>query len=600
MAIDTDPASARAGGRAFVSLVRSIAAFAGRRGILALVYVALGALFESVGLILLIPLLALVIGKGAGNGRLQYVTGRIFEAVGVATPFGRLALLLGLFAVLMVIRGVVVSLRDNMAMSLQIGFVEHLRGQVASALAEAGWDQVLRLRHARVMSIMSGDIQRIASAAHFLLQAAIAVVLLLAQCVLSFALSPRLALFSFALLIAGGIAMVPVLRRARLLGRFVSGANMSLIETAAQFLSGLKLALSQDLQGGFVAEFRQTLNALTASQLRYNRRQTAGRVALTTLTALVGALVILVGYGVLGLPPAVLITFLLVVGRMSGPASQIQQGFQQLAYGLPAYETVAELLAELSPAPRQQAAMAQRLPEGPIVLEAVGFQHPHTDDSGSHGVRRASLHIAPGSFVGIAGTSGAGKTTLADLLVGLLRPQQGRILVGGTLLDEATLPAWRAQLSYVSQDPFLFHDTVRRNLQWTRPAASESEMWAALTLAGADGIVRRMAGGLDAIVGERGTLVSGGERQRIALARALLRQPRLLVMDEATNAIDIAGERALLERLLALRLTVVMIAHRAESLALCDRVVHMADGVLEDDAAAPPRERSGTGLARLP
>ncbi len=109
-------------------------------------------------------------------------------------------------------------------------------------------------------------------------------------------------------------------------------------------------------------------------------------------------------------------------------------------------------------------------------------------------------------------------------------------------------------------------------------------MWQALSLADADGIVRRMDGGLDAVVGERGTLVSGGERQRIAIARAVLRKPGLLLMDEATSAIDVTGERSLLERLRHTypRLTIVMIAHRNESLSLCDRIVRMEDGRLID------------------
>jgi ATP-binding cassette subfamily C protein len=593
MATDTAPESTRATGRALLSLVRSLIAFAGRRGAIAALYVALGAIFESVGLILLIPLLGIVIGSGGGQGMLAHATARVFAALSITTTVGRLSLLMAGFAVLMVIRGVVVALRDTTVVTLQVEYIEHLRAQIAGALATAGWDSVLRLRHARIMNIMSGDIQRISVAANYLLLTAIAVVILLAQTILSFVLSPGLALLSFALLIVGGLAMVPMMRRARALGRHVGVANLSLIDTVSQFLSGLKLALSQDLQGGFVTEFQGTLQGLTARQLSYYRQQVTGRVALTTVSALVGAVVFLVGFSVLNLSAAVLIPFLFVIVRMSGPATQIMQGFQQLAHGLPAYETIVELVAELRMTTAPRAAAIRAIAMGAIVLEDISFQHPHTDDSASHGVRGANLRILPGTFVGVAGTSGAGKTTLADLIVGLLRPQAGRILVDGIALNEDTLASWRAQLGYVSQDPFLFHDTVRRNLHWARPEASEGDMQEALALAGADEIVRRMDGGLDAIVGERGSLVSGGERQRIALARALMRKPKLLVMDEATNAIDVEGERVLLERLVAIRprLTIVMIAHRAESLALCDRVLFMDDGRLSEPQAETARRR---------
>ena len=591
MAHRTNSTSARAGLHPLVSLIRKFTQFAGRRGMLALVYIALGAVFESFGLLLLVPLLSLVLGGGTGPAFFRKAMARLFVFLGATSTFGKLAWLMGGFCVLMVIRGVIVTLRERSVMALQIGFIENLRGEIATALAGAGWDKVLRLRHARVLNAMGSDIQRIAMAANYTLHSCVAVAILAAQCVLSFALSPLLALFSFALLIAGAVAMVPVLRRSRAMGSFVGGAQLALLDGTGQFLNGLKLAVSQSLQGGFVREFRATLGELTARQLRYSNRQQIGRNALTTVAAVVGAAVFLVGYGALGLAPSVLLTFLVVIGRMSVPATLIQQGFQQLALGLPAYESIAGLLCELAPGELPEDASNRRPPDGPIVFESVSFQHPQADSDAGHGVIAIDLTLQPGSVLGFAGISGAGKTTFADLLVGLLRPQSGRITVGGRLLDETVLPGWRNTLSYISQDPFLFHDTVRRNLLWARPRASESEMWDALALAGADSIVRAMDGGLDAVVGERGTLVSGGERQRIALARAILRKPTLLVMDEATNAIDVDAERVVVQRVLALRPrpTIVMIAHRAEALALCDRVVRISGGRLTDDGreAAP-------------
>jgi ATP-binding cassette subfamily C protein len=230
------------------------------------------------------------------------------------------------------------------------------------------------------------------------------------------------------------------------------------------------------------------------------------------------------------------------------------------------------------------------------VFEAVSFHHEGGDGMAGGGVDRLDLELAPGDFIGVCGPSGAGKTTFADLLVGLFPPQAGRITVGGRPLEGETLAGWREGVSYISQDPFLFHDTVRRNLAWANPAATEAEMWAALEIADAGDLVRRMDRGLDAIVGERGGLISGGERQRIALARAVLRRPRLMLLDEATNAIDVAAERALIERIsnLSPRPTIVLIAHRPDSLALCRRIVRLEEGRL----AEPPRAAAPTRLTR--
>ncbi|MBS0472126.1 MAG: ABC transporter ATP-binding protein [Proteobacteria bacterium] len=571
----------RSGLAAFRVFLRDIAGFAGSRGIFAAIYIALGAVFESVGLVLVVPLLAVVMGSGDG-GRLQNLSNAAFASFGVTTPVGRMIVLLAGFAVIMVLRAIIVSLRDNAVQDLQNDWIEDLRGRVSNRLADAGWDRVMRLRHARVLNVLSSDIQRVGGAAHYVLVAGIALVVLAVQVALSFILAPGLALIALALLAFSALALIPALRRARAMGHYLVIANLGMTESASQFLGGLKLALSQDLQGTFVAEYRETMLGLRRQQRRYFHLQTRWRTWATTLTAIVGASVVLIGFAEFHIPAPILITFLIVIGRMAGPATMVQQGFQQLAQGLPAFESVTTLMSELNTGTLAALPERKAVPRGPIVFSGVSRLHAADDGDGPKGVRDVSLTIAPGSFVGVAGSSGAGKTTFADLLVGLTSPQSGSISIGGVPLDESVLPAWRAGLSYVSQDPFLFHDTVRRNLAWVRPQATEAQMWDALALAGADGIVRRMEGGLDAIVGERGSLVSGGERQRIALARALLRKPSLLVLDEATNAIDVDGEKVLVERLLAIepRMTIVMIAHRAESLALCDRVLTMTDGML--------------------
>jgi ATP-binding cassette subfamily C protein len=216
---------------------------------------------------------------------------------------------------------------------------------------------------------------------------------------------------------------------------------------------------------------------------------------------------------------------------------------------------------------------------GTVVFRDVGF---HYDQSGYQGpgIERLNLTIAPGTFLGVSGPTGAGKSTFADLLIGLLEPDAGEITVGGVRLRGAAAVKWRDHVSYVVQDPYLFRDSIRRNLLWANPQASEAEIWDALAIAEADEFVARLKDGLDTVLRERGTLISGGERQRLCLTRAVLRRPWLIVLDEATSAIDVATEHKILKRMLDLspRPTIVMIAHRDQSLAYCDRVLRFETG----------------------
>jgi ATP-binding cassette subfamily C protein len=578
------------------AIVHDFAAFAGRRGVVAAVLVSVGALFEGISLALIVPLLGIVTGSGQSFGRFERAATAAFRRLDIASPFGELALLLALFGVVMIVRAIVIYSRDTIVADLQAAFVETQRLRVAERLATASWAELARLRHARITHVMSGDIQRVGAATQFLLLCVVSLTMLVAQCVLVFLLAPVLVLLTICILLAGAFVVVPSVRRSYGFGGTITTAQLSLLNSTAQFLNGLKLALSQNLQAGFLVEFRQALAQIRHRQVDFMRRQSGSRLALTTLSAFAGGLLVLIGFGVLHVAPSTLIVLLLVVARMSGPAGQILQGTQQVAYALPAYAAVKELERDLAAVPLDpaEAAAAPALPEGAIVFQNVSYLHEAENAGGAsvRGVQNINLTIGPRELLGVGGPSGAGKTTFVDLLVGLLAPQQGQITVAGQALQGATLKAWRDRIAYISQDPFLFHDTVRRNLAWVDPRASEDEMWDALALVGADDLVRRMEQGLETVVGERGTLVSGGERQRLALARAVLRKPRLLIMDEATSAIDAAGERQILERLHALnpRPAIVIVAHRTESLALCDRCVQIERGrCLDNHGGAPLR-----------
>jgi ATP-binding cassette subfamily C protein len=197
-------------------------------------------------------------------------------------------------------------------------------------------------------------------------------------------------------------------------------------------------------------------------------------------------------------------------------------------------------------------------------------------------------------LIAIIGPSGSGKTTVADLIIGLLQPQAGAVLIDDVPLHTHDARRWRALIGYVPQDTFLLHDSVRLNVTLGDPDLSPADVERALQAAGAWDFVAALPQGPDTVVGERGLRMSGGQRQRIALARALVRRPLLLILDEATAALDPATEAEVCRTLQQLRgsMTILAICHQGPLIAVADRVYRVAAGgitpVLERAGVAPP------------
>jgi len=210
-----------------------------------------------------------------------------------------------------------------------------------------------------------------------------------------------------------------------------------------------------------------------------------------------------------------------------------------------------------------------------------------------------SITIPAGKITAIVGPSGAGKSTLADLAMGLLVSDSGRLLLDDEELSPALIHAWRANIGYVAQDTVLFCDTIRANLQWAKPDATDLEMRDALSIAAAD-FVQDLPEGLETVVGERGSRFSQGERQRLALARAMLRKPSMLILDEATNNLDSENEHRVMESVAGLRnkLTILMVAHRLSALRLADLIYVLKDGEVVEHGSWDSLMNRSTGKFR--
>jgi ATP-binding cassette subfamily B protein len=229
---------------------------------------------------------------------------------------------------------------------------------------------------------------------------------------------------------------------------------------------------------------------------------------------------------------------------------------------------------------------------GSITYDAVRFRY----GDGAEVFRGLSVAIPPGQRVGLVGLSGSGKSTFVSLLLRLYDAQGGAISVDGHDLRSLTQDSLRRQIGLIPQDPTLFHRTLRENIRYGRPEASDAEVEAAARRAHADGFIQLIPGGYDAMVGERGVKLSGGQRQRIAIARVILKDAPVLILDEATASLDSLTEHAIQEALDVVMAgkTVIVIAHRLSTIAHLDRILVFNDGgIVEDGSHADLLERRG-------
>lgn len=275
-----------------------------------------------------------------------------------------------------------------------------------------------------------------------------------------------------------------------------------------------------------------------------------------------------------------LVAFFLYVGLFMKPLMQLLGFIQIYQRGMAGFKRFYELLQEKPEITDAPDAKSCPPCKGNITFDNVSFAYA----DGRPVIRGLSLNVAAGETVAFVGATGAGKTTIASLLLRFYEPQSGRILLDGCDIRELTQESLRRQIGLVQQDVFLFGDSVRYNIAYAKPEATADEVQAAAKAAAADEFIQKLPAGYDTEVGERGVKLSGGQKQRLAIARVFLKNPPIVVLDEATSALDNITEQQIQRELdeLAVGRTTLIIAHRLSTIRHADKIVVLDEGVVAE------------------
>jgi ATP-binding cassette subfamily B protein len=386
-----------------------------------------------------------------------------------------------------------------------------------------------------------------------------------------------LALVPFPLLIAGTLGYtLTAHRRYRLQRRASSDMNALLHDN----LAGVRQIKSFVRENEEHARFNRVSDQLRRATLVVMRVWAIYSPSMSLFES-IGALLVL-GFGshaVLtgSMQIGDLVAFLILIAFLYDPLSRLHQLNQLVQAGRAAGERVFEILDE----PAEPGAVAAGADRGPRVLGDIRYENvSFSYAEGLPALRNVSFHAPPGATVALVGATGAGKSTVVNLLVRFYEFTSGQIYIDRKPIREYGLPALREAIGVVTQESFLFNGSIRENLLMGKPQSTDAELWRAVIAANAQQFIQRLPDGLESVVGERGVKLSVGEKQRLSIARALLKDPPILILDEATASVDTATERLIqeaLERLMANR-TSIVIAHRLSTIVHADQILVLDQG----------------------
>lgn len=553
-------------------------------------------LLGGFGILLLIPLLSAIgisTDVESSSSINRFLSG-LLAVVGVEPSVG------GILCVFVLVAAAAAGLQFCEAVQqsrLKVDFLVEQQKQLNAAISRTDWPVLQQLRVNELAHALSVEADRLLKGLQAFLAIVSGALTVAFYTIISLWIAPAITASAVVSGFTLMLLLYPSIRVARSSGSSLTFHSRQFYSQVLEHLAGLKETRSMNGEARHRQDFEELTDRIGKVRFQFDRAKAAATFLFSTGICVTMSLMVYGAILAFRTSAGDLALMIIIFSRISPRILRMQNALQDFQNAFPAYEAMLEarrLCCQQNVVPIASSESTSAFctnSGGTLDLESVGYRY---QGNTQWALRDVSIRFPPCSVTTIVGASGAGKSTLANLLLGLLQPSKGQISLNGRKIHE-NIHEFRDCVGYVPQETWLRDVSVRENLRWARPDATESEMWQAIRQACATEVIASLPLGLDTVVGHRGDRLSGGQKQRIAIARALLRQPRILILDEATSALDAANQHSIRETLqqLSTRITVIEIAHTRSALEFSDHVVVLRDGAIITQGDVESVEQSG-------
>ncbi|MBC7475545.1 MAG: ABC transporter ATP-binding protein, partial [Candidatus Sericytochromatia bacterium] len=507
-------------------------------------YVILG-FFQGVSILILIPMLSITgiaDSEVANENKLIQNAKYYLDYFNLTISFRNVLII---FVCIILLYSLITYSSKILNSKLVQGFASKLRKELHHSYIETEWINISKIKSSDLLGLISRETIRIATALTVLTELIGTIILLIFQIGIAFLISPEITFC-----VIGSSLFLGILIRKLLFSSLQNGIrSISYSETLQSNLIGyfqnFKLAKSQNLNSKQKILLEQLSDDIYNNRVQFEK----DRAKLSLITDIGSAIFLSVflyfGFVVYSKSILDLILLIVIFSRIAPGVQSSLRNTQTLFNLMPIIDEIRNKIQDFKNNKEDigNKEIHKYKLNKQIEISAIYFKYKDKDLI----LENVSLTIKKNSVIAITGESGSGKTTLVDIITGLLKPTSGNIMIDGKSLKEIGYNNWRSNIAYMTQEPILFNDTIRNNILWSNPQATEEDIWNALDFANVKEYVASLDLGIDTYVGDRGTRFSGGQRQRIALARTLVRKPTLLILDEATNELDENNEYEIIE-----------------------------------------------------